>query len=187
MDITLCSLNCITCNHGVGLRPVSAQGPGHDAAAAAQHHEHAGEEDPHDDQDHERRCHRRLLAIVSTRIFLVNFRIVRPLGPGSEHHDRAPDHHGEDDAVHQADDDLQDDIRPLLPVFVLYNLLWVGGAGAQVLVPHLGDAADEAGDQEQDAGHIHPVGGAVRTWVLLLLIGGVGFGLCSIKTRICLT
>ena len=91
---------------------------------------------PFEDEDDEGSHHGGVLTEVQLlRVALVCVKVISPGSPGPEHHDRAPDEHGEVHDAHHAGGEAVDGHADLLPAVDLAVTL-------STLLVHLGPAID---------------------------------------------
>ena len=91
---------------------------------------------PTEDEDDEGSHHRSVLTeVLLLRVALVYVEVVCTVSPGPEHHDRAPDEHGEVHDAHHAGGEAVDGHANLLPAVDLSVTL-------STLLVHLGPAID---------------------------------------------
>ena len=95
------------------------------------------------------------------RVGLVGVEVIGPVGPGPEHHDGAPDEHGEVHDGHDAGGEAVDGHAHLLPAVDLTVTL-------SALLVDLGQGIGGVRDQEENAGNPKPISGAIRTEIILI-------------------
>merc|ERR1711894_863948 len=120
----------------IGCGAAHSAAAGAEARTAAGDGDHHWDQNPFEDEDDEGSHHRSVLTeVLLLRVALVYVEVVCTVSPGPEHHDRAPDEHGEVHDAHHAGGEAVDGHANLLTAVDLSVTL-------STLLVHLGPAID---------------------------------------------